>query len=80
MSKEALQKAIDLADGQSSLARRIGAGVKQQHVSLWLKTGVITPKHVIALSRAVAYQVTPHELARDLYPNENDGLPVDKAA
>jgi DNA-binding transcriptional regulator YdaS (Cro superfamily) len=76
MINEALERAVTIAGGQSHLARRIGGKVKQQHVHNWMKTGVVSPDHVITVAAAVDFQVTPHELDPKLYPNERDGLPA----
>lgn len=35
---------------------------------------------VLDVSRATDYQVTPHELRRDLYPHPDDGLPTELRA
>jgi DNA-binding transcriptional regulator YdaS (Cro superfamily) len=35
---------------------------------------------VLSVSRATAWQVTPHQLRPDIYPNPTDGLPPDVAA
>jgi len=68
---EALQKAVDLAGGQSEFARRLGGTVKQQHVHYWLNVmGMISHKYVIAAETAVDGRVSRHELRPDLYPLE----------
>lgn len=68
---EALQKAVDLAGGQSELARRIGGKVRQGHVYYWLNTmKKISHEHVLAAERAVNGQVTRHDLRPDIYPVE----------
>lgn len=84
MSKQSLEKAVALAGGQAALAAGIrqrmpGAKVSQAHVWKWLNRvkGPVPPgDYVIAISGAVDFRVTPHELRGDLYPNKNDALPV----
>lgn len=68
----ALEKAISIAGSQTALAQRVRT--KQQNVSQWAKTRV-SPEYVLGVARAVDFQVTPHQLRPDLYPNPSDGLP-----
>jgi DNA-binding transcriptional regulator YdaS (Cro superfamily) len=83
MCKQTLKKAVDLAGGQSALATGIrirmpGSKVSQAHISKWLlrsKSEVPPGDYVVAIADTVGYQVTPHELRRDLYPNASDALP-----
>lgn len=42
----------------------------------WLKANRIPPYRVIPVSRAVNYQITPHELDPELYPYPGDGIPA----
>ncbi len=69
------EKAIQLAGSQSAMARAIG--VKPAHVWNWLNInkGVVPPQHAIPIAKATDWQVTPHELRPDIYPNPTDGLP-----
>lgn len=84
MSKESLQKAVDLAGGQAHLARGIrehltGSKVGQVHVWGWLNTVKIEvppAEVVLPIVKYLDYQITPHQLRPDLYPNPGDGLPV----
>jgi DNA-binding transcriptional regulator YdaS (Cro superfamily) len=83
MCKETLQKAVDLAGGQTALAREIRgqvpeSKVSQVHVWNWLNAShapVPPADMVLPISRALAFQVTPHELRPDLYPHPLDGMP-----
>lgn len=50
--------------------------VSAQAVAKWAKGGVPADR-VIDLARAVGYEVTPHELHSEIYPNPTDGLPLD---
>lgn len=70
-----LLKAIDLCDGQTRLAEKIGTG--QATVSAWVnrfnhQTGV---DFVLKVAEATSWQVTPHQLRPDIYPHPHDGLP-----
>lgn len=84
MSRESLQRAVDLAGGQASLARRVralvqGSKISQVHVWGWLnsvKCKVPPAEVVIPIAEALEYRITPHELRADLYPNPSDGLPA----
>ena len=74
----ALDIAIEYIGSQSSLAAKIG--VKQAHVWNWLnRQGRKAPAgKVLAISEATEWQVTPHQLRPDIYPNPPDGLPAGK--
>ena len=83
MSKETLQKAVDLAGGQVHLARGIkerlpDTKIGQVHVWGWLnsvKMEVPPAEAVIAIADTVGWRITPHELREDIYPNVADGMP-----
>ncbi len=70
---DSLSKAIKIAGSQRQLAEKVG-GV-QTRISEWRRRGEVPPDAVIGVSRAVDFQVTPHELRPDLYPHPEDGLP-----
>lgn len=74
----ALERAIKLAGGQAELERKLKGAVKQQTISLWLKTGMPS-RWAIPVARAIDFKVTPNQLAPAAYPNEWDGLPIEKA-
>lgn len=62
-----LKKAIELAGGQSALARLIG--VKQGHIWHWLnKSKKVPAEYVIPIETALDGQVKRHELRPDIYP------------
>lgn len=65
----ALKRAISIA-GVGGIART--SGVKLPAVSQW---DVTPANRVIKVSEATGWQVTPHELRPDLYPNPTDALP-----
>nr|WP_218180004.1 YdaS family helix-turn-helix protein [Pseudomonas gingeri] len=61
----ALNRALQACgNNQSELARR--CGVKQPHVWKWIKAGRVPTERVLAVSRATAGIVRPHELRPDL--------------
>ncbi len=72
----ALTRAVTLLGSQVAMARAVGGTVKQQHVWKWLRSGRVPAEHVIGVSRATGWKVTPHQLRPDIYPNVHDGLPV----
>lgn len=83
MSKESLQKAVELAGGQTALADGIraripGSKIGQVHVWGWLnsvKIEVPPPEVVLPMAEFLEYRMTPHDLRADLYPNPDDALP-----
>ena len=85
MSKEALMKAIELAEGPGALATAIrsqvpASKVSRAHIYKWLNTcqaPVPPAEYVLPICRALAWKVTPHELRGDLYPHAGDALPVE---
>ena len=76
MKDQIQKKIIAVCGSQSELARRVGKN--SQTVSAWFRNGVAS-NEVINASRALDWQVTPHELRPDLYPNPTDGLPQQEA-
>lgn len=75
--KEHLQRAISIAGNPTKLAESIGGKTTPSHVYNWLNrdNDGVSPQSVIAVCRAVSFQVTPHQLRPDIYPNPTDGLP-----
>lgn len=74
-----LDEAIKILGGQSALAAKVG--VKQAHVWNWLnRQGRQVPaSKALAVAKATRWQISPHELRPDIYPNPTDGLPADKS-
>jgi DNA-binding transcriptional regulator YdaS (Cro superfamily) len=63
---EALRKAVELAGGQSRLAKAIG--VRQQHVWNWLnRDGKPAAEYVLQIESAVSGKVTRYELRPDVF-------------
>ncbi|MDY6798533.1 MAG: YdaS family helix-turn-helix protein [Pseudomonadota bacterium] len=40
----------------------------------------VSAEKALAVSEATDWQVTPHELRPDIYPNQSDGIPLERAA
>lgn len=76
MSQEALQRAVDLAGGQTPLAEKLSElmdrPIRQAHVWNWLHRDRRIPGEVcIPIERATGGRVTRSELRPDLYPQEH---------
>lgn len=70
---EALRRAVEIAGGQSELARRIGGRCKQQNVWSWLNvTRQPAAEYVLDIERATGGQVSRHDLRPDLYPEPEE--------
>ena len=86
--KTSLEIAIEKADGQAPLARAVkiqrpGLKITQAQIWKWLNraVGPVPPaEFVIPICEAIEWEMTPHELRPDIYPNPSDGLPVDRHA
>ncbi len=65
-----LQKAIDIAGGQtqlSALLKGAGHNVSQQLISHWVRSRGASPQYVMAICAVLDGQVQPHELRADIY-------------
>ena len=71
--KTKVNLAVFYAGGQSALALKIG--VSRQATNRWDRSGNIPPERIIDVCRAGGWQVVPHEIRPDIYPNPGDGLP-----
>lgn len=67
---------IKKAGGPVAVGRLFG--IAGQAVSGWYQNGVPADR-VLTVCAATDWQVTPHELRPDIYPNPTDGLPPDDA-
>lgn len=67
MAKAPLQRAIEIAGGQSALAR--GIGTIQQNIWFWLNkaNGRVPAEHCDAIERATAGAVTKQQLRPDIF-------------
>lgn len=67
---EGLQRAVEIAGGQTALAKALG--VRQSHVWTWLHRQKRVPaERVLQIEAAVGGAVSRHELRPDLYPLES---------
>lgn len=76
--KDYLLRAVGIAGNANRLAEKMGGRITPSHIFNWLKRDRdgVSPVCVIQLAAAVDFQVTPHQLRPDIYPNPNDGLPI----
>lgn len=84
---EALQKIIDLFDGnKSAVAKKLAEDTGNEklcavHINNWMtRDNKVPDLMAIPLARISGWQVTPHELRLDLYPHPEDGLPEELRA
>ncbi|MCG1042526.1 helix-turn-helix domain-containing protein [Mycetohabitans sp. B8] len=79
MTTSVIQRAAQLAGGQSALARKLGC--TPQSISKMCATGRVPAERVLAIEAAVKGAVTRHELRPDLYPIDPSVQPIsDKQA
>lgn len=64
--KTPIQQAVEIAGGQTQLARLLG--VSQPRVFNWLKKNKVTPQFVIAIEQHTG--ISRHDLRPDVYPRE----------
>ncbi|MDO9227148.1 MAG: YdaS family helix-turn-helix protein [Pseudomonadota bacterium] len=67
--------ASTIFNNRAALARM--AGVTKQAAGNWDR---IPAARVLSVSRATGWQVTPHALRPDIYPNPTDALPPEVVA
>lgn len=72
MNRNPIIAAGSVVGSLSALAEVLG--VTKGAVSQWRQAPA---NRVVDISRATRWRVTPHELRPDLYPNPNDGIPLD---
>ncbi|QIP56854.1 transcriptional regulator [Hafnia alvei] len=72
-----LKQRIGVIKSQTDIASELGT--KPQAVSLWFNSQV-PANRVIPLCGVLGWEVTPHQVRPDLYPNPTDGLPANKQA
>lgn len=65
---------IKKAGGPVAVGRLFG--IAGQAVSGWYVKGIPADR-VLTIAEATQWQVTPHDLRPDIYPNPTDGLPAD---
>jgi DNA-binding transcriptional regulator YdaS (Cro superfamily) len=84
-----LRRAIELAQGQAALAKRLDEigqrqsppmRCKPQNVWAWLNRDRKVPgEWARFVAEAVDFGVVPAEVRPDIYPNMSDGLPPERA-
>jgi len=71
---QTFRSACAAAGGKGLLAAALG--VKPPSVHQWYDgTRPLPADRVLGVSKATDWQVTPHQLRPDIYPNPTDGLP-----
>lgn len=73
MSNPYVAKAIGIAGGASAVAKALDLKTPWA-VNKWKQS--FPPERALWLAEATEWKVTPHQLAPDLYPNEDDALPA----
>jgi len=77
--KNITEKAV-LTVGSISAVSREFEFKSVQSVANWIINNQVPADRVIQLCSLGKWEVTPHELRPDIYPNSSDGLPVTFAA
>ena len=62
---------IDPSIQNSVIARRLG--ISPQAITKWTE---VPAERVLSVAAATEWRVTPHMLRPDLYPHEDDGIPI----
>ena len=83
MSSETLNEACKIAGSQTNLVRRIlaiypASKIMPPAIWAWVKSGRADrppADYVLPISKAVDWQITPHQLRPDIYPHPCDGMP-----
>lgn len=65
--------------GRSDFAKHIGVAPAYLYQMV---NGIrpISPKRALSIGEFSNWQVTPHELRPDIYPNQTDGIPIELSA
>ena len=63
--KNAIERAVEIAGGQSELSRRVG--VKRQAIGQWITRGVVPARRCMSVSAAVQFKVSVHELNPEVF-------------
>lgn len=75
---DVIAEALKKAGGVKAVATALG--MSEEGVRLWRSRGKVPPEHVIWLAERTGWEHTPNQLAGDLYPHPDDGLPVERRA
>lgn len=76
MIETSVAAAIESLGGPSAVARK-RALRSPWSVSKWIRDG-LPAEHVLWLARETDWRWTPHQLAPDLYPHPDDGMPEER--
>lgn len=75
MDNKALFKAVSVVGSQTALARK--CGVIQQHVWNWIhRDNRVPAEFALKVAEATDFEVRPHDLRPDLYPDADDCVPA----
>ncbi|MGL9720122.1 transcriptional regulator [Symbiopectobacterium sp.] len=77
--KNITEHAVRAAGSISSVARAFDFK-SVQSVANWIINNQVPADRVLPLCLLGGWEVTPHELRPDLYPNPTDGLPKEQEA
>ncbi len=72
MNKETQQK-ISKAASRACIGKHFG--ICGQAVGKWIYENGVPQKRIVPLCRFLNWEVTPHEIDPEAYPNPTDGLP-----
>lgn len=75
---DALRGAFKLLGGAPQVARLRGLKTAWG-AAKWLREG-LPAEHVLWLAEQTEWHFTPHQLAPQMYPHPDDGLPVNRRA
>lgn len=75
MPRDALRTASRIVGSMQALAEKLK--ITKGAVGQWDK---VPSERVIDVAKATDWQVTPHQLRPDIYPNPSDALPPDRVA
>lgn len=69
--QQALEKAVEIAGGQTALAKLLPPKTKQQHVWNWInRLGACPQNKALLIETVLGKRVTKEQLRPDLYPNK----------
>lgn len=68
-----VRKVVEMAGGALAVGNALG--ISRISVYEWVAKDQIPPARIIAVARLTGWKLTPHKLARELYPNPGDGIP-----
>lgn len=69
-------EALKRAGGVGAVAKALN--MSEEGVRLWRARGAIPAGNVLWLAEQTEWEFTPHQLASELYPHPDDGLPQER--